>query len=1152
MDIVVWLRSLGLEQYEAAFRDNKIDERVLPSLTQEDLKEIGVGPVGHRRILLNAIAAPRNDASGKAPPVDTATTSSAPSAHPEDRAERRQVTVMFSDLVGSTALSARIDPEDLREIISAYQNCVAETVQRFGGFVAKYMGDGVLVYFGYPQSHEDDAERAVRAGLELVAAVSGLKTHAPLQTRVGIATGLVVVGDLIGSGASREQAIVGETPNLAARLQGIADPNSVVIAESTRKLVGNLFELNDLGSLDLKGISGPVRAWVAARPSSVESRFDALHASGLTELVGREEELELLLRRWSKAKTGEGQVVLLSGEPGIGKSRLTAALMERLAAEPHTRLRDFCSPQHTDSALYPIISQMERAAGFAHDDTAQAKLSKLDALLKQSLTPRQDAALLAEMLSLPNDGRYPTLELAAEQRRQKTLEALTAQLVALSRSNAVLMIFEDVHWIDPTSLEVLGRSVERLKTLGVLLIVTYRPEFEPPWIGRPYVTALSLNRLGERETAAIIDRVTGNKSLPASVRHDIIERTDGIPLFVEEMTKAVLEAQGEGAAESAVATIPSPTIGVPASLHASLMARLDRLGPAKEVAQIGAAIGREFSHSLLRAVVRKPEDELQSALDRLMTAGLFFRQGMPPHASYLFKHALVQDAAYGTLLRDPRGALHAHIANTLESKFTEIAENRPEILAHHFTEAGQIEKAAHLWGKAGQRSLERSALVEAAELLGRALDQIASLPGTPALRHEQIKLQVALITPLLHIRGYAAPETKSAAERARLLIEQAEALGEPPEDPLLLFSVLYSFWVMALNGVAGDGKVVRQLAGQFLALAEKQDETVPLMVGHRLMGVSLLHAGDIAGGRAHLDRASALYDPAEDRPLANRFGTDVRVASLCFRSIAGWLLGYPQAALVDADHTLKHAREIGEAATLMYALTGTLLTLLHCGNYATATTQFAELVALTDEKGALFWKNLAMAPQGCVLALTGQASDAIHMITASRSTGSTLWLPVSLSHLAKAYAELGEFDDARRCIGEAMTAIETTNERMWEADVHRIAGEIALRSPEPDVAKAEAYFERALMVARQQQAKSWELRASMSLARLWRDQGKVKQARELLAPVYGWFTEGFDTRDLKEAKALLEELGHSGSTNTTVICCGSILKRSGDSARQRG
>src|ERR1700723_1880095 len=459
MVIVVWLRSLGLGKYEAAFRENEIDETVLPSLTHETLRELGVTAVGHRLKLLDAIAALRNDAGGKASSVDTATTSSTPSAQPEDRAERRQVTVMFSDLVGSTALSARMDPEDLREVISAYQKCVAETVRRCGGFVAKYMGDGVLIYFGFPQAHEDDAERAVRAGLELVTAVGSLKTHAALQTRVGIATGLVVVGDLIGSGASQEQAIVGETPNLAARLQGIAEPNSVVIAESTRKLLGNLFELEDLGATDLKGIGGPGRAWAALRASSAEGRFEAMHTTGLTALVGREEELELLLRLWSRAKTGEGQVVLLSGEAGIGKSRLTAALLERLAPEPHTRLRYFCSPQHTDSALYPIISQMERAAGFTHNDTLQAKFDKLDALLASSSTPRNDAALLADMLSLPSDGRYPTLELAPQQRRQKTLEALTAQLEALSRSGPVLMIFEDVHWIDPTSLQALGRTV---------------------------------------------------------------------------------------------------------------------------------------------------------------------------------------------------------------------------------------------------------------------------------------------------------------------------------------------------------------------------------------------------------------------------------------------------------------------------------------------------------------------------------------------------------------------------------------------------------------------------------------------------------------------------------------------------------------------
>jgi class 3 adenylate cyclase len=526
MDVVVWLRSLGLGQYEAAFRENEIDETVLPRLTQENLKELGVTALGHRLKLLDAIAALRADESGKAPSADATPPSTAPSASPEDRAERRQVTVMFSDLVGSTALSARMDPEDLREVISAYQKCVAGTVERFGGFVAKYMGDGVLIYFGYPQAHEDDAERAVRAGLELVAAVGGLKTHAPLQTRIGIATGLVVVGDLIGSGEAQERGIVGETPNLAARLQGVAEPNTVVIAESTRKLLGNLFEFQDLGAQELKGVTGAVRAWAALRPASVESRFEALHASGLTELVGREEELELLLRRWSRAKSGEGQVVLLSGEAGIGKSRLTAALLERIADEPHTRLRYFCWPQHTDSAFYPIIGQMERAAGMAYDDAPQARLDKLDTLLAQTSTSTQDAALFAEMLSLPNDKRYPASELDPQQRRQRTLEALITQLAGLASQHPLLMIFEDVHWIDPTSLDVLNRTVDRIKTLPAFVIVTFRPEFNAPWMGQSRVTSLTLNRLGEQEARSIAARLAGNKELPADVMAEIVERTD--------------------------------------------------------------------------------------------------------------------------------------------------------------------------------------------------------------------------------------------------------------------------------------------------------------------------------------------------------------------------------------------------------------------------------------------------------------------------------------------------------------------------------------------------------------------------------------------------------------------------------------------------
>jgi predicted ATPase len=769
---------------------------------------------------------------------------------------------------------------------------------------------------------------------------------------------------------------------------------------------------------------------------------------------------------------------------------------------------------------------MQRAAGRTQNDVPRARLDKLDALLVQTSTSTQDAALFAEMLSLPNDGRYPALDLDPQQRRQRTLEALIRQVKALAHSGPVLMIFEDAHWADPTSLELLGRMIDQLRTLRVLLIVTFRPEFHPPWIGQPHVTALTINRLAEREVGAMIDRVVGNKLIPTSIRQDIVERTDGIPLFIEEMTKAVLEADSQRAAEHAIATAPSPALAVPASLHAPLMARLDRLGPAKEVAQIGAAIGREFSHALLSAVVRKPETELHSALDRLIGAGLLFRQGVPPYATYLFKHALVQDAAYGTLLRERRRALHARIAETLEGQFAEIAERQPELLARHCTEAGQIEKAAGLWGKAGQRSLERSALVEAVEQLTRALAQIAALPVTAALRRDEIKLQIGLGNALMDVKGQAASETQSAFRRARDLMKQTEELGESPDDPLLRASVLLGLWRGAY--VAFDGDLMRELAAEQLALAEKQGATVPLMSAHRQMGITLGLTGKLAEARAHHDRGLALYDPAAHRPLATRFGQDFRVVTLSFRALTLWLLGYPDAAQLDIDHALREAREIGLAPTLMVALAITNYTRVLRGDCAAAKAFADELVALAADRWAPLRKAEGIFQQGCALALTGRAADAVQTITSGvaewRATGATCWTPLHMWFLAHSHARLGQFDCAWRCISEAMTASEASKESWCDADIHRLAGDIVLLSGEADTPRAEAYFERSLAIARTQQAKSWELRAAMSMARLWRDQGKRDQARDLLAPVYGWFTEGFDTLDLKQAKALLDEL----------------------------
>ena len=805
MDIDAWLRGIGLAQYAEMFRANDIDIELLGRLTNDDLKDIGVVSFGHRKKLLEAIA----ELAGAFP------VSPQPAIEPKarDAAERRQVTVMFSDLVGSTALSARMDPEDLREVIAAYQKCVAETVRRFGGFVAKYLGDGVLVYFGYPQAHEDDAERAVRAGLELVTAVTALKTRASLQTRVGIATGLVIVGDLIGSGEALERGIVGETPNLAARLQGVAEPNMVVIAEGTRKLLGNLFELEDLGAKDLKGIVGPVQAWAALRASSVESRFEALHTAGLTPLVGREGELALLLERWSRAKDGDGQVVLLDGEPGIGKSRIVQALRDRLSDESHTRLSHYCSPYHTNSPLYPVIGLLERAAGFDRTDTAEAKLDKLEALLALSATDVPEATrLLAEVLAIPADHRYPPLALTPQRQKQRTLEIIVEQLAGLAGQRPVLAVYEDAHWIDPTTIELLGLVIQRVQRLPALVLITFRPEFVPPWTSHAHVARLSLSRLTRRHGAVIALRVTGGKALPAEVLEQIVARTDGVPLFVEELTKAVVEfGLLQDAGDRFKLTGPLPPLGIPATLYDSLMARLDRSAPVKEVAQIGAVIGREFSHQLLAAVVDIPAEQLDQALGQLVASELVFQRGTPPDATYSFKHALVQDAAYQSLLRSKRHQLHGKIARMMEERFPEIAETRPELLAHHFTEAGLASQAIVYRQRAGERDLRRSAYAEAINHLKQGLELLEALPDRPERVGRELSLRLTLGSALMATRGYAGPEVGETYLRARELCRE---LGEAPPQLGAALHGLYRFY-----HVRGELRAAREAGEQLLELA---------------------------------------------------------------------------------------------------------------------------------------------------------------------------------------------------------------------------------------------------------------------------------------------------------------------------------------------
>jgi len=886
--------------------------------------------------------------------------------------------------------------------------------------------------------------------------------------------------------------------------------------------VGNLFELEDRGTKDLKGIAGPVRAWAALRTSSAEGRFEALHTAGLTALVGREEESDLLLRRWSKAKTGEGQVVLLSGEAGIGKSRLTAALLERLATEPHTRLRYFCSPQHTDSAFYPIISQMNRAAGITHDDTLPTKLDKLDAVLAQTSTSKQDAALFAEMLSLPSDGRYPALDPDPLQRRQKTLKALNVQMEVLSRSHPVLMIVEDVHWSDPTSLEAFGRAVASVANHRVLMIVTFRHEFESPWIGRPHVTFLSLNRLPQRDIDVMIDGVVGNKSLPASIRRDIVERTDGIPLFVEEMTKAVLEAESESAAATIAAPVRSAAFAVPASLHASLMARLDRLGPAKEVAQTGAAIGREFSHSLLTAVASKPEVELNAALDRLIAAGLLFRQGVPPHASYLFKHALVQDTAYESLLKSRRQILHTRIAETLREKFANTAAE-PELVAHHFTQAGLTESAIEWWGKAGDQALRRSAFKEAIAHLGKAIEMTeklgAATPTAPQIG-ERLRLQIAYGNALISARGYQAQETTAAFARARELAANIEDAAER-------YSAYYGAW--ASSYVRGELAPMRELAEEFLHDAECRPGLPEAGVAHRVFGGTCWFLGDFVAARRHLEQALAGYDPERDRSLAFQFGQDVVVSAMINLAHVLWPLGELERARRLVEEALTLAMRSGHVPTMAYGQYYKCLFEAVARNAARALPHANALVDLSREHGLPFFLTSGTFYYGWTRWHAGDreagTAEMRQGIALAREHGIGLAMPLYSLLLAEAEAEAGQIDAGFIRLDELLPEIERTGQRWIEAQLNRVRGELLIRHEPADTAAAEGAFMQSLAVARRQQTKTFELQAGTSLARLWRDQGKVQQARKLLAPVYGWFTEGFDTRDLKEAKALLEELG---------------------------
>ena len=1095
MDVSRWLAEQGLEHHAKAFAENGIAGDILRDLTDADLKELGLN-LGDRKRLLKAIvtldAAPTQDRSE---PVEQTTTPALPR-----EAERRQLTVMFVDLVGSTALAQRLDPEETCEVLRSYQNAAAGEITRYEGHVAKFMGDGVLAYFGYPRAHEEEAERAVRAGLALAATVSRLKAPSgeALAARIGIATGLVVVGDLVGEGAAQEQAVVGETPNLAARLQTLAAPGQVVIAEATRRLLGASFALEDLGERELKGISEPVQAFAVTGERPVESRFEARSGPSLLPMVGRDQELALLLERWAQAKAGEGQGVLLVGGAGIGKSRLSRALLDTVADEPHIRVRYQCSPYHTDSAFWPVIQQLSYAAGLGADDPVEAKLDKLETLLDRA-DGRDAAPLIAELLGLDGAARYCPLDLTAQAQRVKTLNALVEQLLGLAAHQPVLVVLEDAHWIDPSTLEMIEQSLDRIGAARVLLLLTSRPDQQPALAGHPHVTRLTLNRLGRGGVEAIVARLGGDR-LPNETIGAIIGRADGVPLYVEELTKAVLET-GENT--------------IPASLHDSLMARLDRTPDVKEVAQIAACIGREFDYPLLAVVSQLPDAELASALDRLVAAELIFRRGTPPEATYSFKHALVRDAAYQSLLKSRRQQLHARTADILKERFADTMATEPELLARHYTAAGRTEAGAHYWERAGAKATERSAFVEAINHYGKGLELLGTLSDGHERNQLELSLQMGLGDALSWTRGFAAAEVEAAYNRAHELSRQ---MGETAE----LFRILWGLWHFFV--IRADLGKAQELSQELAQLGRRlQDPSIAPHI-HRTLSETALWRGEFAAAQRESSKClGAGLSPPKQIPGVQ----DPLVMCGLWLALALWHMGYPDQALARVDAVLERAKGSAHLGDLGAALIFAAWVRLLRRETKSARELAETALGFNTERGHTFHVAVSDVLLGSAL-IAGEhdergLSQISRGISGSSATGAGVFQPWFLAQLAAGHAQLGDPEAGLAALAEAETRSGQSGERWAEAEIHRLKGELLASIGEP-ARKAQRSFLRSVEVAREQQARSSELRAATSLARLWAEQGERRKAHDLLTPIYGWFTEGFETPDLKEARALLEEL----------------------------
>jgi class 3 adenylate cyclase/predicted ATPase len=1036
-------------------------------------------------------------------------------------AERCHLTVMFCDLVDSTALSVVLDVEDLHELIGAYQKRVAEIVTRFGGFVSRRVGDGVLVYFGYPNADEDDPEQAVRASLAVVEGIGSLETRVPLQVRLGIATGLVVVGDLIGSGVANDNEVLGEGPNLAARLLALAEPNAIVIADSTRRLVGSIFGLEDLGFKDLKGFAEPQRAWRVLRENRFKSRFEALR-SAETPLVDRKEEIEILLRRWAQAKAGEGRIVLFSGEAGIGKSRLTVALRSLLDAEPCTDLHYFCSPHHQDSALFPIINLLERAAGFGREDTPGIKLDKLEALMAETSAAKGDIALLANLLLLPT-GRYPIIEHNPRRRKEETFEALQRQLTGLARKNPVLMIFEDLHWIDPSTKELLDLFIRRVERLPMLLIATFRPDFAAPWSDQPHVTTLTLNRLSRDDSEALVRQLAAKtQSLSSDLIGEIVERGDGVPLFLEEVTKLVVDAGPVRQSGS----MPRPSLSVPPTLHASLMARLDRIGPAaKEIAQIGATIGREFSYELVADVAERPEQELKETLDRLVEAGLIFQRGASPRSSFLFKHGLLQDAAYSTLLRGPRRSLHARIATSIEEMFPEIAESQPELVARHRTEAGLRKPATVYWQRAGELALRRSAGSEALKHFSSALSILEELPDATERWQQELDLRLGLGTALIVARGFRSLGPEIAGHYAR-----AVALGRALGDDKKLFRAMWGSWYT--NLITGQTELALEIANELVEVAQRlADPGLMLEAYHsRWANSHVLGLNSIT--LADAQRGIALYDPGRHHDHAYEYGGhDTGVCAYAHSAITLWVSGFPEQAAQMSAAALELGHRLGHPPSLAHAAwwSATLRQLLRAPEQC---REFAELtIRIGREQGS---NTFVMCPLllGWTMFESGEVSAGLqHMgdaVGTTRQSARRFYYDYELLVFAEALLKAGEPDRAHQIVQEALDCITSSRNRLFEAEAHRLSGLCLAVLGGGRIAEAETRLLQAIETSDRQGALSFKLRAATNLGRVWRDQNRRREAHNLLSQVYSQFTEGFDTPDLEDARALLDDLEASG------------------------